>query len=161
MDNHQRPSWDDYFMAVAGTIAERGTCDRARVGCVIAKDKQIMVTGYNGSPTGLPHCDDVGHQLKKMIHEDDTISQHCVRTVHGEQNAICQAAKRGIAIEGATVYCLMTPCRTCAMLLINCSIHRVVCAKKYHAGAETEEMFRAAGIKLEFKEDAVLKYANQ
>lgn len=148
-------------MAVAATIAERGTCDRARVGCVIAKDKQILVTGYNGSPTGLPHCDDVGHQLKKMIHEDDSISQHCVRTVHGEQNAICQAAKRGIAIEGATVYCLMTPCRTCAMLLINCGIKRVVCAKKYHAGAETEAMFKEAGIELEFREDSVLKYQNQ
>lgn len=160
-EQYQRPSWDDYFMAVANTIAQRGTCDRGRVGCVIAKDNQLLVTGYAGSPVGMPHCDDVGHQMKKVIHEDDSISQHCVRTVHGEQNAICQAAKRGIAIDGATVYCRMTPCRTCAMLLINCGIKRVVCEKKYHAGAESEEMFKMAGIALEFRENTVMQYSNQ
>ncbi len=161
MDNHQRPSWDEYFMEVANTIADRATCDRGRSGCVIAKDKQILVTGYVGSPAGLPHCDDVGHLMKKMIHEDDSISQHCVRTVHAEQNAICQAAKRGIAIEGATVYCRMTPCRTCAMMIINCGIKRVVAEKKYHAGAESEAMLKEAGIELEFKEEEILKYEKQ
>lgn len=161
MENHQRPSWDEYFMEVANTIAQRATCDRGRSGCVIARDKQLLVTGYVGSPAGLPHCDDVGHQMKKMIHEDDSITQHCVRTVHAEQNAICQAAKRGISIEGATVYCRMTPCRTCAMLLINCGITRVVCEKKYHAGAESEEMFKIAGIELEFRENTVLQYEKQ
>jgi dCMP deaminase len=148
-------------MEVANTIAQRATCDRGRSGCVIARDKQLLVTGYVGSPAGLPHCDDVGHQMKKMIHEDDSITQHCVRTVHAEQNAICQAAKRGISIEGATVYCRMTPCRTCAMLLINCGITRVVCEKKYHAGAESEEMFKIAGIELEFRENTVLQYEKQ
>jgi len=161
MDQHLRPTWDEYFMEVANTIAQRATCDRGRSGCVIAKDKQLLVTGYVGSPAGLPHCDDVGHQMKKIIHEDDSITQHCVRTVHAEQNAICQAAKRGIAIEGATVYCRMTPCRTCAMLMINCGISRVVCEKKYHAGGESEAMFNQAGIELEFREETVLKYENQ
>lgn len=160
-EQYQRPSWDDYFMQVANTIAQRATCDRGRSGCVIAKEHQILVTGYVGSSAGLPHCDDVGHQMKKMIHEDDSISQHCVRTVHAEQNAICQAAKRGIAIDGATVYCRMTPCRTCAMLLINCGIKRVVCEKKYHAGAESEEMFKTASIELEFRENTVMQYSNQ
>ena len=160
-DKYQRPSWDDYFMEVANAISKRATCDRGRSGCVIAKDKQLLVTGYVGSPQGLVHCDEVGHLLKKVLHEDGSSSQHCVRTVHAEQNAICQAAKRGIAIEGATLYCRMTPCRTCGMLIINCGITKVVCERKYHAGSETEELFREAGISLEYKYDEVQRYENQ
>jgi len=156
-----RPSWDDYFMEVADAISKRATCDRGRSGCVIARDRQILVTGYVGSPQGLPHCDEAGHQMRKVIHEDGHVSQHCVRTVHAEQNAICQAAKRGIGIERATLYCRMTPCRTCAMLLINCGIERVVCERKYHAGLESEELFRDAGIKLEYKHEETETYANQ
>ena len=153
-----RPSWDDYFMEVANAISKRATCNRGRSGCVIAKDRQLLVTGYVGSPQGLPHCDDVGHQMKKVVHEDGSVSEHCVRTVHAEQNAICQAAKRGIAIEGATLYCRMTPCRTCAMLIINCGITRVVCERKYHAGAESEELFAAAGIELQYKFNEIQQY---
>ena len=156
-----RPTWDEYFMEVARTIAKRATCDRGRSGCVIARDKQLLVTGYVGSPVGLPHCDDVGHLMKKVIHDDDTISQHCMRTVHAEQNAICQAAKLGVPLDGATVYCKMTPCRTCAMLIINCGIKRVVCEKKYHRGAESEQMFKEAGVVLEFFEEDFVKYENQ
>ena len=156
-----RPTWDEYFMEVARTIAKRATCDRGRSGCVIARDKQLLVTGYVGSPVGLPHCDDVGHLMKKVIHDDDSISQHCMRTVHAEQNAICQAAKLGVALDGATVYCKMKPCRTCAMLIINCGIKRVVCEKKYHRGAESEQMFKDAGVTLEFFEEDFVKYANQ
>jgi len=160
-EKHQRPSWDEYFLHVADTVAQRATCDRGRSGCVIVKDKQILVTGYVGSPSGLPHCDDVGHQMKKTIHEDGEISNHCVRTVHAEQNAICQAAKRGIALEDSTLYCRMTPCRVCAMLIINCGIKRVVCEKKYHAGAESEEMFAIAGIEIKFLSEDVMQYSNQ
>lgn len=156
-----RPSWDEYFMEIAKTIAKRATCDRGRSGCVIAKDKQLLVTGYVGSPKGLPHCDDVGHQFKKMLHEDGKITNHCVRTVHAEQNAICQAAKLGVSIKDATLYCKMTPCRVCAMLIINSGIKRVICEKKYHAGAESEEMFKTAGIELEFFEDEIEQYKNQ
>ncbi len=160
-EKYQRPSWDEYFLHVADTVAQRATCDRGRSGCVIVKNKQILVTGYVGSPSGLPHCDDVGHQMKKTIHEDGNITNHCVRTVHAEQNAICQAAKRGIALEGSTLYCRMTPCRVCAMLIINCGIKRVVCEKKYHAGAESEEMFAMAGVELEFVSQEVMQYSNQ
>ncbi len=162
MDNQEkRPTWDEYFMEVARTIAKRATCDRGKSGCVIARDNQILVTGYVGSPVGFPHCDDVGHQMKKMIHEDGSETNHCVRTVHAEQNAICQAARHGIPLAGATVYCKMTPCRTCAMLIINCGITRVVCEKKYHAGAESEEMFKTANIQLEYVEEVVEQYTNQ
>ena len=100
---------------------------------------------------GFTHCDEVGHQIKKVTHENGEISEHCVRTVHAEQNAICQAAKLGISIESATLYCRMTPCRTCAMLLINCGITRVVCERRYHQAKESEEMFKQAGIELEYK----------
>ncbi|MBI9103100.1 MAG: cytidine/deoxycytidylate deaminase family protein [Spirochaetales bacterium] len=162
MDNkYVRPSWDQYFMEVADAISKRATCDRGRSGCVIARDKQLLVTGYVGSPQGLPHCDDVGHQMKKTTHEDGHETNHCVRTVHAEQNAICQAARRGIGIEGATLYCRMTPCRTCAMLIINCGIIRVVCEKRYHAADESEGMFKTAGILLEYVSDEVMHYENQ
>ena len=153
-----RPSWDEYFIELSDAVSKRATCDRGRSGCVIVRNKQILVTGYVGSPAGLPHCDEVGHQMKKMIHEDGSQTDHCVRTVHAEQNAICQAAKLGISVDGATVYCRMTPCRTCAMLLINCGIKRVYCERKYHAGAETEQMFKEVGIKLEFKYNEEQKY---
>ena len=103
---YQRPSWDEYFMTVMDAISKRATCNRGRSGCVIARDRQLLVTGYVGSPVGLPHCDEVGHQMKKVIHvdEDNRETEHCVRTVHAEQNAICQAARRGVALEGATLY---------------------------------------------------------
>lgn len=158
---YKRPSWDDYFMEVMEAISKRATCDRGRSGCVIVRNKQILVTGYVGSPTGLPHCDEEGHQFKKMLNEDGSVSQHCVRTVHAEQNAICQAAKLGVSIDGATVYCRMTPCRTCAMLLINCGIKRVVCERKYHAGGESEEMFKEVGIEIEYKYNEVQQYDGQ
>ncbi len=156
--NYQRPSWDAYFIEVMESISKRATCDRGRSGCVIAKDNQLLVTGYVGSPIGLPHCDEVGHQMKKMLHEDERITEHCVRTVHAEQNAICQAAKNGVSIDGATLYCRMTPCRVCAMLIINCGIKRVVCERKYHAGTESEAMFKDAGIVLDFIHNELQQY---
>lgn len=155
---YKRPTWDEYFMEVMNSVSKRATCDRGRSGCVIARNGQVLTTGYVGSPNGLPHCDDVGHQLKKTIHEDGSVTEHCVRTVHAEQNAICQAAKMGISIDGATLYCRMTPCRTCAMLIINSGIKKVVCERRYHAGAESEEMFKAAGVELTIVIDEIQKY---
>ena len=156
-----RPSWDQYFMEIAHTVSKRATCDRGRSGCVIVRNRQILVTGYVDSPIGLPHCDEVGHQMKQAVHEDGHVTNHCVRTVHAEQNAICQAAKLGIALQDSTLYCRMTPCRVCAMLIINCGITRVVCEKKYHAGAESEEMFKMAGVSLEYFSEELMKYDNQ
>lgn len=160
-DTPARPPWDDYFLEIANTVAKRATCDRGRSGCVIARDRRLLVAGYVGSPAGLAHCDEIGHQMKKVIHEDETVTQHCVRTVHAEQNAICQAAKLGVALDGATLYCRMTPCRVCAMLIINCGITRVVCERKYHAGAESEAMFEEAGVTLDFKSEETQQYDGQ
>ena len=158
---HIRPSWDEYFMNIAKVTGTRGSCDRGRAGTVIVKDKHILVGGYVGSPKGLPHCDEVGHLMKTVIHEDGSESRHCLRTAHSEQNAICQAAKLGIAIDGATVYTKMTPCAACAKMIINVGIKRVVCAKKYHASSETEKLFEKANIKLEILDEGVQQYADQ
>ena len=153
-----RPSWDDYFFEIADAVSRRATCDRGKSGCVIVKDRQILVTGFVGSPVGFAHCDDVGHQIKRLTHEDGQITEHCMRTIHTEQNAICQAAKQGISIKDATIYTRMTPCRTCAMLIINCGIKRVVCERKYHTGEESELMFKESGVVLEFKYSGFQKY---
>ncbi len=159
-EKYVRPSWDEYFLEVMSAAAKRATCDRGRSGCVIAKDKQIISTGYVGAPVGLPHCDEVGHQFKDTIHEDGHISRHCVRTAHAEMNAITNAAKRGVSIDGSTVYCQMTPCRTCSMAIINGGVKRVVCVRKYHAGEESEKMLETARVKLEFIENRVEEYTD-
>jgi dCMP deaminase len=158
---HQRPTWDEYFMDINRTVGTRGSCDRGRAGAVVVRNNQILVTGYAGSPKGLPHCDEVGHQMKTLTHEDGHQTQHCTRTAHAEQNVIVQAAKTGVSIEGGTLYCKMTPCAVCAKMIINAGIVRVVCEKKYHAGKETEENFEQVGIKLEFLNEETEQYANQ
>ncbi len=152
-----RTSWDDYSLEIADAVSQRATCDRGLSGCVIVKDKRILVTGYVGSPSGLSHCDDAGHLFEEKT-VDNRSSKHCIRTVHAEQNAICQAAKNGISIEGTTLYTRMTPCRTCAMLLINCGIKRVVCERKYHRASDSERLFEEVGIKLEYKYDEIQQY---
>ncbi len=158
---YRRPSWDEYFTNIAKTVATRATCDRGRSGCVVAKDHRILVTGYVGSPSGLPHCDEVGHQMKQVVHEDGRTTNHCVRTVHAEQNAITEAARLGIPLTGATLYCKMTPCRVCAMLIINCGIERVVSEFFYHAGSESVELLKQAGVTLDVLNDEVMEYDNQ
>lgn len=117
-----RPSWDAYFLDIAFAIATRSTCDRAHVGAVLVRDRRILCTGYNGAPAGLPHCDDVGHLI---------IDGHCVRTLHAEQNALIQAALHGVSTAGATAYVTHQPCLTCAKMLINAGVKRVVYAGNY------------------------------
>lgn len=161
MKKHVRPSWDDYFLELADAVSKRGTCDRGLAGSVAVRDKQVLATGYVGSPAGMLHCDEVGHQIKKTVHEDGSETLHCVRTVHSEQNVICQAARNGISLLEATVYTRMTPCRTCAMLLINAGIKRVVCERMYHAGKESEEMFKKAKVKIFYKYKELQDYPKQ
>jgi dCMP deaminase len=156
-----RPTADEYFLEIARTVGKRGTCDRGRIGVVLVKDKRILATGYVGSPIGMPHCDDVGHQLNKVIHEDGTVSQHCIRTSHGEMNAICNAARYGVAIDGATLYGKFEPCYTCAKAVVNCGIKRVVCERQYHAASETRDLFKMAGVELVVLSSEVEPYANQ
>jgi len=147
-EKYVRPTWDEYFMEVVHAVSKRATCDRGRTGCVIVKDKQILATGYVGSAKGQPHCDDVGHLMEETIHADGVKRAHCVRTIHAEQNAIAQAAKNGIAINEATIYCKLEPCPVCAKLLVNAGIKKVVCEKRYHAAQETRKIFDMANVKL-------------
>jgi dCMP deaminase len=141
---HHRPSWDDYFMAIAKVVAARGTCDRLYSGAILVKNNRIIATGYNGSPPGLPHCHDVGHLMEEG---------HCVRTVHGEHNVLLQAAiQGGTSTSGATMYAKYSPCIHCAKYIIACGIKRVVIAKIYR-NSKTPEMLRSAGIEVvEYKE---------
>jgi len=156
-----RPSWDRYFLDLCEAVSKRATCDRGRSGCVVVKDKRILATGYVGSPAGLTHCDDVGHDMRKVFDDASNVTEHCVRTLHAEQNAILQAAKFGTHIDGATLYCKMTPCRTCAMMIINAGIKRVVCEKRYHDDKDTIELFKQAGIELVIINQEVEKYDKQ
>lgn len=156
-----RPDWDRYFLDLCEAVSKRSTCDRGKTGCVIVKDKRIMTTGYAGSPIGLPHCDEIGHDMRKVFDDGGNVSQHCVRTLHAEQNAIIQAAKFGISLDGATLFCKMTPCRRCAMIIINSGIKRVVCEKHYHADKDTIELFKLADIELVVINEDVEKYDRQ
>lgn len=156
-----RPSWDEYFMRLVDEVASRATCDRGRSGCVIVRDKRIICTGYVGSPPGLPHCDEVGHDMKRILDEDDTEREHCVRTIHAEQNAICQSARYGLTLQGTTLYCSMEPCRVCATLIASVGILRVVAKRLYHAAHDSRETLRLAGVELVVLDDSVESYDRQ
>ena len=160
---YKRPNWDEYFIDIMEAISKRATCDRGRSGCVIARDNVLLSSGYVGSPKGSPHCDDVGHLMKTVTNEDESSSRHCMRTAHAEANAICQAAKNGVSINGATLYCRMVPCRNCAMLIANSGIVRVVAQIQYHgaSSAESKEILKNAGVKLEILKDEKPTYSNQ
>ncbi len=118
----RRADWHTYFMRIARVVATRSTCDRKHVGAVIVRDKTILSTGYNGSIRGLPHCDEVGHLME---------NGHCVRTVHAEANAIVQAARNGVRIEGAEIYVTASPCWNCFKLLANAGIRRIYYGEFY------------------------------
>lgn len=160
-NSYRRPSWDEYFLKLVDVVGQRSTCDRGRPGCVIVKDRRVLTTGYAGSPVGMPHCDDEGHEMQKAVNEDGTISEHCVRTLHAEMNAISQAAKFGISIDGATLYIKFTPCYTCAKMVVNSGIKRVVSKVKYHAGKKSINLFKKAKVKLEIIENKIEKYERQ
>ncbi len=145
---NKRPSWDEYFLEIAKVVAKRSTCDRAHVGAVIAKNKVILSTGYNGAPRGLVHCDDVGHEI---------VGGHCIRTIHAEANAIAQAAKNGTQIEGASIYLTISPCYDCFKMMVNAGIKEVIYGNfymsRYEASKAVLTLAKKAGVKLvEFKE---------
>jgi dCMP deaminase len=157
-----RPSWDEYFLALLEPLGSRGTCDRGRSGAVIVSPgNTILATGYVGSPPGQPHCDEVGHMMRTVVDEKGNKSQHCVRTLHAEENAILQCAKDGIKLESATIYCKMVPCYNCAMRIVRVGIKKIVAQKRYHADQLSVELFKSAGVKLVIIDDSVEEYARQ
>ena len=133
-----RVGWHTYFMNIARQAATRSTCDRKHVGAVIVRDKTILSTGYNGSIRGMPHCDDVGHLMQ---------AGHCVATVHAEANAIIQAAKNGVRIEGAEIYTTASPCWDCFKLVVNAGI-RTVYYGEFYRDERSTQVARQLGIDL-------------
>ncbi len=134
----KRVSWDEYFMAIATQVATRATCDRKHVGAVIVRDRTILSTGYNGSIRGLSHCDEVGHMME---------AGHCVRTIHAEANAIIQAAKNGVAINGADIYITASPCWPCFKMIANAGIKRIIFGEFYR-DERIYDVAKALGIEL-------------
>ncbi|MCB8816245.1 deoxycytidylate deaminase [Desulfosporosinus shakirovi] len=152
MSQGKRPSWDSYFIQMAQVVARRSTCLRRQVGAVMVKDKQILSTGYNGSPSGLQHCDEVGC-LRQSLGVPSGERHEICRAVHAEQNALVQAAKHGVAIAGADLYTTHQPCVLCTKLLINAGIKRVIYTHSYPDHLAVE-MAREAGLELvKFGED--------
>jgi dCMP deaminase len=142
-----RPSWDEYFMEIARLVVSRSTCLRRQVGAVIVKDKKILATGYNGAPSGLAHCSDVGC-LRDTLHIPSGERHELCRGLHAEQNAIIQAAYYGISISGATLYCTNFPCIICTKMLINAGITRVVYEKGY-ADDLARQMWEESNVAVE------------
>jgi dCMP deaminase len=126
-----RPTWDQYFLTITRQVAERSTCLRAQVGAVIVRDKNILATGYNGSPAGLPHCLDVGCLIYRSTTPSGEVEENCFRCIHAEINAIAQAAKNGAGIRDAGIYITHTPCIHCFKVLINTGIKRIFYEKPY------------------------------
>jgi dCMP deaminase len=137
-EERPRADWDTYFMNIAREVATRSTCSRKHVGALIVRNRNILSTGYNGSIRGLPHCDEIGHDL---------LNGHCVRTVHAEANAIIQAARHGVAIEGADIYTTASPCWECFKLIANSGIRRIFYGEFYRE-TRSFEVAQALGIEL-------------
>jgi dCMP deaminase len=144
----ERPSWHQYFLTITRNVAERSTCTRAKVGAVIVRDKNILATGYNGAPAGMPHCSDAGCLIYTSRTPTGEVEENCFRTIHAEINAIAQAAKNGASIRDADIYITHTPCIHCVKVLINTGIKRIFYEREYKR-ATIEELLRGANIQLE------------
>ncbi len=141
-----RPSWETYFMDIATLVAKRSTCLRRSVGAVIVKDKRILSTGYNGAPSGLKHCLDIGCLREQLSIPSGERHELC-RGIHAEQNAIIQAAFHGVSIKGATLFCTNQPCSICTKMIINAGIKKVYYRSGY-ADTMSREMLKEAGVEL-------------
>jgi len=139
-----RPSWDEYFMAIAEQVSGRSTCLRRRCGAVLVKDKRILATGYNGVPAGLRHCEEVGCLRDQLGIPSGSRHELC-RAIHAEQNAVVQAARHGTTIDGSIAYCTHQPCVLCAKILINAGIVEIVFRDSY-PDPLSEEMLAEAGV---------------
>ena len=142
----QRPSWDTYFMNITTLVAQRSTCTRRAVGAIIVKDKRILSTGYNGAPTGIRHCLEVGC-LRESLQVPSGERHELCRGIHAEQNAIIQAAYHGVSVKNAMLYCTNQPCAICAKMIINAGIKKIYYQSGY-TDALAQEMLTEAGIDL-------------
>ena len=143
-----RPSWDEYFMQIVHLVASRSTCLRRQVGAAFVKNKNILATGYNGAPSGVPHCSDVGC-LRDQLGIPSGERQEICRGLHAEQNGIIQAARHGIDLSGSIVYTTDSPCIICAKMLINVGVVRIVCGQGY-PDKLSADMLAQSGLELEY-----------
>lgn len=156
-----RPTWDEYFINLVDAAAARASCDRGRSGAVFTRDNDVLTTGYVGAPPGLPDCYEAGHLMQRVTANPAGVSglpvlrslvrttEHCVRTIHAEQNGILRAARNGVSLRGATVYCTLEPCVGCAMSLVALEVVRVVAKNRYHAADRTRALFAETGVRLD------------
>ncbi len=142
----ERPSWETYFMEITTLVAKRSTCRRRAVGAIIVKDKRILSTGYNGAPTGLSHCIDIGCMREELNIASGERHELC-RGIHAEQNAIIQAACHGVSIQGATLFCTNLPCAICAKMIINAGIQTIYYQAGY-ADTISQQLFKEASIQV-------------
>jgi len=140
-----RPSWDEYFMDIAALVAKRSTCRRRQVGAILVGDKRVLATGYNGAPTGIPHCLDVVC-LREDLNIPSGERHELCRGLHAEQNVIIQAAYHGVCIRGSTLYCTHLPCSICSKMLINAGIKDIIYREGY-ADPMATELLEIAGIR--------------
>lgn len=145
-----RATWDEYFARIAAEVATRATCPRKQVGAVLVRERSILATGYNGSVRGMSHCDDVGCLM---------LEGHCARTVHAEINALVQAAREGVRVEGAAVYITAFPCWSCAKALFNAGVRRIVYSEPYLDRSEVGQLVvgTAAGLGVELVEQPLAR----
>jgi dCMP deaminase len=141
-----RPTWDVYFMDIADLVSRRSTCLRRSVGAVLVKDRRVLATGYNGAPSGLRHCLDVGC-LREQLGVPSGERHELCRGLHAEQNAIIQAALHGVSVNNATLYCTNQPCVICAKMIINAGITAVV-IKATYKDKLAEDILKEAGVKV-------------
>lgn len=165
-----------YYLDVVRAVAMRGTCDRGRAGAIIVKEGRIISTGYAGAPTGLPHCDEAGHDLlikdwgaEQSVNlnflgtptEYSRYTEHCIRTVHAEANAIIQAAKYGPPINASVIYCTMFPCFECAKMIVNAGIIEVISQHGYQTGEKSKELFDEVGIPYQSIDEEAINYSKK
>jgi len=155
-----RITWQEYFLKVLDATALRASCDRGKSAAIIVKDNRLISSGYVGAPSGIPSCDEVGHQLIKrfempiedwsdsIIINNRDFSTHCVKTCHSEINAIINAARNGVSTLGATMYITMTPCKNCSMAIIQAGITKVIAKNKYQKDTESRQLLKEAGVEL-------------
>lgn len=146
MKDEIRPHWDEYFMEVAEVVSKRSTCLRRNIGAIIVKDKRILATGYNGAPSNLPHCSEVGC-LREQLGIPSGERHEICRALHAEENAIIQAAKYGTSVDGGTIYSTTEPCSMCAKMIINAGLVKVVYRDPY-PDKLSEEFLSQAGIEV-------------
>jgi len=160
-----RPSVEDWALEILRATQPRATCDRGRCAALILKDDRILASGYVGSPQGLPHCDDVGHEIQESWVYAETLpddvdefyephsggylikKKSCIRTIHAEQNAIAWAAREGIALKGGILYSTLFPCQSCAKLIMQAGIKQVIAEYDYHSSGPSKDLFDAVDIR--------------